>query len=445
MQLKTLKSSFSIIVALMVSSVSARADVHHSATEEAHEQRFVQIAAKTKEQRTEIANAGVSIEFVRSDSVWGFANADALQEVSAKGFQVMGNFDASVARGGHHGMDFPAKDSKFHNYAEMSAALRSMNSRHADISTVQSIGKSIEGRDILAIHINSSEDALMSGESNKPGLIIMGAHHAREHLSVEIPLMFAKHLLDNRENPNIANLLDSRDIWIIPMVNPDGAEYDISTGSYKSWRKNRRKNANGTFGVDLNRNYGFKWGTGGSSKDPSSDVFMGPSPFSEPESTAIRDFVSSHLNAKVLLSVHTFSELILYPWGHTYDDVGNTRDHQVFETMAQTMSKWNGYTPQQASDLYIASGDTTDWAYGQHGIFGFTFELSPSSMWDGGFYPGQGVIDRVFNANIQPMLYMLQVADDPYQVLNTTPSGWLQNYVAPALPASAFWSNQPQF
>ncbi len=318
--------------------------------------------------------------------------------------------------------------------------LRSMNTQHADITTVQSIGKSLEGRDLMAIHINTSSDALMSGTSTKPGLIIMGAHHAREHLSVEIPLMFAQYLLDNRAESNIAALLETRDIWIIPMVNPDGAEFDIATGSYKSWRKNRRNNGNGTFGVDLNRNYSFKWGTGGSSKDPSSDVYMGPKPFSEPESSAIRDFVSSHLNAKVLLSVHTFSELILYPWGNTYDAIGNTRDHQVFESMAQTMASWNKYKPQQASELYIASGDTTDWAYGEHGIFAFTFELSPASMWDGGFYPGQGVIDRVFNANIKPMLYMLDVADDPYRVLNTAPSRWLQNYVAPALPEAAFWN-----
>jgi carboxypeptidase T len=405
--------------------------------------RFVQIAAKTREQRSAIANLGVSLEAFRSDSVWGFATPQALTRLRDGGFRVLGDFDAQVARGGHEGLDFPPNDSRFHNYAEALAMLKSLNSRNADITRLQSIGKSTEGRDIWALHINTSPDALLAGRSAKPGAIFMGAHHAREHLSVEVPLMLAEHLLSNREDARIGALLDSRDLWIIPMVNPDGAEWDISTGRYKMWRKNRRNNGDGTFGVDLNRNYGFKWGTGGSDKDTSSDVYMGPEPFSEPESKAIRDFVEAHLNAKVLLTFHTFSELILYPWGHTYDGIGSARDLQTFEKMARTMAEWNRYKPQQSSDLYIASGDTTDWAYGEHQIFAFTFELSPKSMWDGGFYPGQGVIDRVFNDNLRPCLYLIDVADDPYKVLGNQPTGWLKNYVEPSVPAHLAWSDRP--
>jgi carboxypeptidase T len=111
--------------------------------------------------------------------------------------------------------------------------------------------------------------------------------------------------------------------------------------------------------------------------------------------------------------------------------------------MARTMASWNKYTPQQASDLYIASGDTTDWAYGELGIFAFTFELSPKSMWDGGFYPGQGVIDRVFNDNLRPLLYMLDVADDPYRVVGNAPSTWLKNYVEPRMDERLYWETQP--
>jgi carboxypeptidase T len=225
----------------------------------------------------------------------------------------------------------------------------------------------------------------------------------------------------NQDLRAVRALLESRDIWIVPMVNPDGVEWDIASNRYRNWRKNRRNNGNGTYGVDLNRNYGFRWGTGGSSRDPASDVYMGTEPFSEPETRVIRDFVRARSNAKTLLTFHTFSELILYPWGHTHQRLGNERDRAVFETMAQTMSQWNGYRPQSASDLYIASGDTVDWAYGELGIFAFTFELSPKSLWDGGFYPGAGVIDRVFEANIQPCLYLIEVADDPYRVLSKNP------------------------
>ncbi|MBC7692293.1 MAG: zinc carboxypeptidase [Methylotenera sp.] len=395
--------------------------------------RYIQIAARNKQDRSRISNLGVSIEGVRSDSVWGFASESVLKRVQKSGLRILGNFDFKTGRGGHEGAyDFPMKDERFHNYAETLAALKELQSKNSDIVTLQSIGKTVEKRDIMAMHINTTPRALKDGFSNKPGAIFMGNHHAREHLSLEVPLMLAEYLLAHRADAQIKALLDSRDLWIIPMVNPDGAEWDISTGSYKMWRKNRRDNGDGTFGVDLNRNYGHGWGTGGSDKDTSSDVYMGTSPFSEPETQAIRDFVSAHLNAKVLLSFHTFSELVLYPWGGKNDPVEKIEDRNVFIKMAKTMSGWNKYTPEQASDLYIASGDTTDWAYGEHGIFAFTFELSPTSMWNGGFYPGQKIIDKVFSDNLKPCLYMIDVADDPYKVLKNSPSRFLKNYVEPS-------------
>lgn len=412
---------------------------HQHSAGEVDNRRFVQIEAKTKEQRSAIADLGISIEAVRSDSIWGFASPEALKEAKAKGHRILGDFELSVARGGHETMfgGFPSKDASYHDYAEMTQALKSLHEKHKDITSLSSIGKTIEGRDIWALHINASQEALKSGQSGKPGAIFMGNHHAREHLSAEVPLMLARYLLENRKSSSrIASLVENRDIWIIPMVNPDGVEFDISTGSYKWWRKNRRNNGDGTFGVDLNRNYGYLWGTGGSSKDTNSDTYMGTEPFSEPETQAIRDFVESHLNAKVLLTFHTFSELVLYPWGHTYDSIVNARDRQAFETMANTMAGWNGYKPQQSSDLYITSGDTTDWAYGEHNIFAFTFELSPSSLWGGGFYPGP-IMDRVFQANLKPCLYLIDLADNPYKVLEDRPAGFLGNIVQPESSSAA--------
>ncbi len=397
------------------------------------EQAFVQIGASTKEARSRLADLGVSIESLRSDSVWGFASPSVLARVKAAHFKVLSHTPA-------HLLDFPSQDARFHNYQEALAALQDLNAKNPDITRIQSIGKSVEGRDLWAFHINTTPEALASGVSGKPGAIFMGNHHAREHLSLEVPLMLAEYLLTNRKDPKIAALLDSRDIWVIPMVNPDGAEWDIASGSYRSWRKNRRDNGSGVFGVDLNRNYGFKWGTGGSSSDATSDVFKGKTAFSEPETQAVRDFVDAHLNTKVLLTFHSYSELILYPWGHKYNPIENTRDHDVFTKMATTMAKWNGYTPEQSSSLYIASGDTTDWAYGAHGIFAFTFELSPSDGWSGGgFYPGAKVIDKVFQDNLNPCLYMLDVADDPYRVLGTQPTGGLHSYVEPWVDPALRW------
>ena len=248
----------------------------------------------------------------------------------------------------------------------------------------------------------------------------MGGHHAREHLSVEVPLLLAKFLVEARDETTL-RLLDTRDIFIIPMVNPDGAQFDIATGNYQMWRKNRNTNAgNSCAGVDINRNYGFKWGTGGSSSNACSDVYMGPTPFSEPESQAVKAFVEGHPNLKVLLTFHTYSELVLYPWGSTYDDISNRADLATFQKMAQTMAGWNGYTPQPTHDLYIASGDTTDWAYGALGIFAFTFEMSPNGggFGGGGFYPGPEEIQHSFQANLKPAMYMIDLADDPHRAVS---------------------------
>ncbi|MEK7691867.1 MAG: M14 family metallopeptidase [Bdellovibrionota bacterium] len=407
--------------------------------------RWVQVAAKDKFERTRIAETGVSIEAVRTDSVWGFADQGSLKRLRARGFKVMGVFDPALGRNHDDDLkDFPDADSKYHNFDEMLVDLQAVQTANADIASLVSIGKTVEGREMWAIHINTDGEALLSGESAKPGIVFFGAHHAREHLSVEVPLMLAKHLLGNRQDVAISSLLQSRDIWIVPMVNPDGAEYDVSGNKYHMWRKNRRAAGNGgsgsVYGVDLNRNYSKGWGGQGSSGELSSDIYRGPEPFSEPETKAVRDFVNGHPNVKILLSFHTFSELILYPWGHSYDGVPIKRDEEVFSTMAKTMATWNKYKPQQASDLYIASGDTTDWAYDTHKIFAFTFELSPADMWTGGgFYPGDEIIDRVFEANLRPALYLIDLADDPYRAIAGRPTQGLQSYVAPFVSPASRW------
>lgn len=399
-----------------------------------NEPRLIQIAATTKEERSAIANFGVSIEDVRADSVWVLGNSDQIEKLRQSGFQILANFQSSIDLAHPESLfGFPAEDSLFHTYDQLTQALKELQTKNSDLSAVQSIGKSTEGRDLWAFHINSSKDELDSGVSQKPGIIFMGNHHAREHLSLEVPFMLAQYLMSHREDPQIKSLLHERDVWVIPMVNPDGAEFDISTGKYKWWRKNRKDNGDGTFGVDLNRNYGYKWGTGGSDSNPGSEVYRGTKPFSEAETQSVRHFIDNHPNLKILLSFHTFSELILYPWGHTYDPVTQGKDRQVYEIMSKTMAKWNHYTPKQSSALYIASGDTTDWAYGEHGIFSFTFELSPSSLWEGGFYPGAKMIDQVFNANLNPCLYLIKMSENPYQVLEIQPKDELPTLVQPKI------------
>jgi carboxypeptidase T len=379
---------------------------------DANEMQWVSIRAKDKAERSTIVNQGVSIESQIDGISYGFGTLKMLDALKAKGFEVVANFPMSEIRD----MDFPSQDSAFHNYAEMNEEMDALEAANPKLVHSFTIGKSLEGRYIRGIRINpNATDGLTP--SGLPGMFLVGAHHAREHLSVEVPILFAKYLVEKyNTDKTIQDLLNKRDFFVVPMLNVDGAEYDIESGSYKMWRKNRASPNARCAGVDLNRNYGYKWGTGGSSNDPCSDIYMGPKAFSEPETVAVKNFVEGHPNLKVLLTLHSYSELVLYPWGQSNDPISKKEDHDTFKKMADTMAGWNGYTPEQSSDLYITSGDTCDWAYGTLGIFAFTFELTPRDQFGGGgFYPGVGAIQSTFQANVKPMLYMLDLADNPYR------------------------------
>ena len=377
---------------------------------------FVHLKVKTHAERSKLANM-IHIDQVIEDSVYAVVNQSDLKELKKEMGHLLVEthlFEIPETKEGDE-IEFPKKDEKFHTYKETMGVLEEMARTYPKITSLFSLGTSVEGQDLKGIRITG--EANFNSKAFIPGIFFVGAHHAREHLSTEVPLLLLKHLLENfGKDQRITKLINGRDIYFVPMLNPDGAMHDIKGRKYKMWRKNRTKNSRGSFGVDLNRNYSFGWGTGGSSNRETSDVFMGPKPFSEPETIAVKKFVESHANIRIILSFHTFSELILYPWGGKKSGVSG-KDGRVFETMAQTMSKWNKYKPMQASGLYVATGDTCDWAYGEHGIFCFTFELTPKSRWRGGFYPGAKVIEPAFKANILPALYLIEKAADPYGVI----------------------------
>jgi carboxypeptidase T len=380
---------------------------------------YIEVEAKNRATRTKVADLGYSIDEVRSDTVYfpgTMADVQKLraEKLNAKAYPFRKEWLQDEV--GMFGERFISTDATYQ-------AIEALQRDFPKLASVSTFGKSFEGKDLKVVRI--SGQTLADAAANKlPVVFYTGCHHAREHLSVEIPLRFARYMLENYgKNPDVTRLLDTRELYVAPLINPDGHKYDYIDGLRgRMWRKNRRTNSNGTYGVDLNRNYGYQWGTGGSSTTPSSDVYMGTQPFSEPETASIKAFVDSQPRMKTLLTFHTFSELVLYPWGHTYDKIGQGRgfaeDLPIFEKMAKDMAQWNHYTPEQASDLYIASGDTTDWAYGEHRIFAFTFELSPNSMMGGGFYPNPSVIEPTFASNLKPMLYMMEYADNPGRVLH---------------------------
>lgn len=382
---------------------------------------IIEVPAQTKEERSKIANMGYAVDQVLSDKVFITGDKADVAKLKDAGFAVTPR---------NYQPRFDLLDNEFgpglvyHSYADVVRELQNLAGLYPQLVSLETLGTSVEGRDMTMIRLSGMSKAAAQ-TANAAVIMYMGCHHAREHLSVEVPLMYAKYLAAEyaKGNQQIVDLLNTREVYIAPIINPDGHSYDFvsPTTRGKMWRKNRRDNGGGSYGVDLNRNYGWGWGTGGSSKDTDSEVYMGPSAFSEPETQAVKNFVDSQPRMTTLLTLHTFSELVLYPWGGSYDKIGEkngkAEDLPVFEKMARDIANWNGYTPEQSSDLYIASGDTTDWAYGTHGIFAFTFELSPKSMWEGGFYPGTKVIDPVFQANLKPLLYLLQYADNPARTL----------------------------
>lgn len=375
---------------------------------------FLEIKADDQEQRSKIAKTA-HIDKVYEDRVFTVVNESDFLNIK----KLFKDFILSVDLiSDYEGLgipqpfnyEFPPGDENYHTFDEVKALFLALENQYPKNAQVFHYGQSIEQRDLFGLKISSES---IQNQNEKPAFLIMATHHAREHLSTEMPVLFAdKFLSDLLTDDNIKNLLEDVDIYIIPFINPDGALYDIKNSQYHMWRKNRKLNAGGSFGVDLNRNYSYGFGTGGSSKNPYSDVYMGTGPFSEPETKALRDFVYAHKNITMALSFHSFSELILYPWGGKYEGVGGN-DEKIFKQIAQDISLMNHYTPMQSSELYIASGDTCDFLYGELQIFCFTFELSPSSMQEGGFYPGQNMIEKAFDDNYEPMLYMAQKAKNP--------------------------------
>lgn len=386
---------FASALFVLFSSSTAYADMY-----------WLEMSAHNKYERTELAQQGYDIVSVEADRAIILADERMLEKAQTSG-RLLARYKESLSP-----FDFPSKDQNFHNYKEITDELQQTAKDNPSIATVTSIGKSVEGRDIWSMRLS----ALPEGA---PASVFMGGHHAREHVSVEVPLQLIQYIVSeyNKKNPRIVSLLNAFEVHIIPAVNPDGKEYDISSGTYKYWRKNRSRNGGTSYGVDLNRNYGFGWGGAGASASTKDDTYRGPSAFSEPETIAIKTFLESHKNITTLLSYHTFSKLVMWPWGHLDEELPNKKDLDVFKAAGAQMAQWTGYTAMKSGDLYLASGDTCDWAYGELGIFAFTFELDPSSSFGGGFYPGQSVLDSVFQKNIEPALYLIEMSDNPYKVL----------------------------
>jgi len=320
--------------------------------------------------------------------------------------------------------DFPPQDSGYHNYPEMTAAIDRIMAEHPSLVSQRLIGQSYEGRDIVALKVSDHPGA----DEDEPEVLFTHQQHAREHLTVEMALYTLRMLTGSYgDDQRVTNLVDDREIWIVPTLNPDGSQYDIATGSYRAWRKNRQPNAGSrAVGTDLNRNWAYRWGCcHGSSGAPASDAYRGSAPESAPEVARVADFVRSRVvdgqqQITMAIDFHTYSELVLWPFGHTSKDTGpgmTAENAAVFQTLGKQLARTNGYTPMQASDLYVTDGTIDDWLWGDQGVYAFTFEMFPGAGGLSGFYPGDAVIDRETSRNREAVLRVLSYADCPQRVI----------------------------
>ncbi|MDG4798706.1 M14 family metallopeptidase [Micromonospora sp. WMMD1082] len=252
--------------------------------------------------------------------------------------------------------------------------------RHPRLAKVQSIGRSAQGKPILAVKV--TKNARTTPDGKRPAVLYAGTQHAREWITPEMTRRLMHHVLDRYgSDREITRLLDTTELWFVPVLNPDGYDHTFTEGN-RLWRKNLRDNdgdgkITGADGVDLNRNFGYKWGydNEGSSPDSTSETYRGPGPNSEPETKAL-DALFKRLRFTFFVNYHSAAELLLYGVG--WQVATPTPDDVIYEAMAgdDANPAIPGYDPDISAELYTTNGDTDSHATVRYGTLGFTPEMS---------------------------------------------------------------------
>jgi len=268
----------------------------------------------------------------------------------------------------------PMTWTEYHSQDDMEAYMDYLVETYPDLVSIDEIGTSYEGRKMRVLKICKGGTC-----GQKPAMWIDGGIHAREWVSPAVTTFHMKELVENSDNYS-PDLLDKLDWYILPVHNPDGYEYTRTDN--RMWRKNRTPNSGSPcYGTDMNRNYGYHWNDGGSSSNPCSDTYMGHAANSEPAVQNVINYVTKIKdNIKFYQSLHSYSQLILMPWGYTYEhcpnydnmlDLGNRGNAALAATHGKNYDV--GSIPGL---LYIASGNAVDYAKGELGIpYVYTIEL----------------------------------------------------------------------
>lgn len=311
----------------------------------------------------------------------------------------------------------PSGQTTYRHYPDIQAALKKIVTDSPGLARAFTMPlKSYQGRDQEGVEISAAVDAT---DDQKPVSIIMGAHHAREWPSAEMPLEFAFYLTQQYgKDPRVTKLLNTTRVFIVPVINPDGFinsreavdpadltgdPTDPVAGLSPSFVESvgaggslayRRKNCQGSIpspsapcdlqlGTDPNRNYGFGWGGLGASSSPNSQSYRGTGQWSAPESQSVHRFAQVH-DVTTLVTTHTFASLVLRPPGLSNN--GLAPDEERLKLLGDAMAADTGYTSEYSYQLYDTSGTTEDWNYGAAGTYGYTIELGPPTEDGGNFH-----------------------------------------------------------
>ncbi len=372
-------------------------------------------------------NTGFTTEILIEDVVSFYENQNKFPVKSVENRSICGGSNTNIVTPSNFAL---GSMGGFMTYAEILANLDSMAARFPNLITVkQPIHTFLthEGRPIYWVKISDNPNS----NENEPEVLYDALHHAREAASVSQLIYYMWYLLENyNSSAEIKYLVDNLEMYFVPCVNPDGYIRNETTNPNGGgmWRKNRRNNGNGTFGVDLNRNYGYNWGydNSGSSPNTSSDTYRGPSAFSEPETQAMKWFCENH-QFKFALNYHTYGDLLIYPWG--YELSIYTPDSAEFVNFAEIMTQDNNYLYGTGDQTvgYVTNGDSDDWMYGEQNTKNKIFSMTPEAgLSSDGFWPNINRIEDICKVNVTQNLWMAHLALRYAKATDKSPSEFTQ-------------------
>lgn len=311
----------------------------------------------------------------------------------------------------------------YYTYAEFLAELDEMQQQYPELISVKSpIGNFLthENRPIYWVRISD----FASLDEEEPEVLYTALHHAREPACLSSTIFYMWYLLENyATDPEIKYLIDETEMYFIPMLNPDGyiENQTSQPNGGGMWRKNKRNNGDGTFGVDLNRNYSYEWGTSGVEFNTSSNVYPGTAAFSEPETQAVKWFCENR-NFLFAHNAHTYGNLILFPIGSSIAEFAT--DHEYLLSVGSQMARFNNYIVQKASSLYPASGGSDDYMYLMDlslkpKIYSYTPEIGSSTD---GFWPPQANIIPICKNMVFSNLMLAHLVHNYWEVKDIDPN-----------------------